>query len=115
MALLFILWAVVAVGKKEQKFGITTQVEKWRTQFHLNEAQVTRLKEIEFEYHGDGNPFGNFRTHSKEEIVAHRAQIRQLLGIQSKTGNSSKELKQLDCDLNVSAPKESVAGTHFEQ
>jgi hypothetical protein len=79
-ALLVILWAVAAISKRDQKIAIAEQVEKWRVQFHLNESQVSGLREIELEYHGDGNPFGNFHSHSAQEMQNHQEQLRRLLG-----------------------------------
>lgn len=40
-----------------QAASVSRTVEKWRSLYHLNDAQVTCIKQIELDFHDSGSPF----------------------------------------------------------
>jgi hypothetical protein len=52
---------------------------RWKQQYRLSDEQVVRLRAVEREYHGSGNPLFS-HTHNSEQRAAHRKQIREILG-----------------------------------
>lgn len=54
-----------------QKSSIARTVERWRLAYGIDEDQASRIRQIEFDYHGTGSPFSIRRNRSREERDAH--------------------------------------------
>ncbi|MEQ1862208.1 MAG: hypothetical protein ABMA13_20010 [Chthoniobacteraceae bacterium] len=49
-------------------------INRWSAEFHLNSEQASRVRAIERNFHGSGNPF-LLRSHSPEEMRAHHQEV----------------------------------------
>lgn len=49
-------------------------LDQMRVEYHLDEDQIARIREMEWEFHGSGNPFTS-PTHTAEEIRQHKLAI----------------------------------------
>ncbi len=65
-----------AVGHREQ---ISRRLESWRIEFGLHNDQMKKLREIEYGFHGSGNPFSEHEP-STAEIEIHDKQVVAAMG-----------------------------------
>lgn len=49
-------------------------IKRWRTDFHLSPEQAERIRAIERNFHGSGNPF-TLPSHTVEEVRLHHGEI----------------------------------------
>ena len=68
--LMFVL-LLVFVSKTRWRNGLDDQLARWKVTYHLNDAVVSHLRQIEFDFHGSGNPFTTPIQHSPLEIKEH--------------------------------------------
>ena len=55
---------------RHQQASLDAEVQRWRSDYHLNEGQARRIRAMEVEFHGNGNPF--FRpAHTQGETREH--------------------------------------------
>jgi hypothetical protein len=57
-------------GTRSQATVFDRRIEKWRTDYHLNQEQARRLRLIEAEFHGSGNPLVR-PAHTMEQLHEH--------------------------------------------
>jgi hypothetical protein len=58
------------VSTRQQRIGIDEQIDRWRRDFHLTEVQAQRIRDIEFQFHGSGNPLTR-PAHTRDETREH--------------------------------------------
>jgi hypothetical protein len=63
-----------------QRGKISQRLESWRTEFGLKEDQVRKLREIELEFHGSGNPFSTLPAHTTAQLSSHDKQVASAMG-----------------------------------
>lgn len=63
-----------------QRGRISQRLELWRTEFGLKVDQMKELKEIEYEFHGSGNPLSESRSPTTAEVALHNQQIASAMG-----------------------------------
>jgi hypothetical protein len=72
--------AILILAMKAQwNRSIDDRLNKWQQSYDLSAETVTRLRRIELEFHGSGNPFTSPIPHSKAEEDAHHEQIASLM------------------------------------
>lgn len=78
------LAAIVAfvffLSKVKWNSSITLQLNKWQRAYRLDDATVDRLRVIEVNFHGNGNPFASPIPHTKEEVAVHLQEMAALMG-----------------------------------
>ena len=58
------------ITTRNQATSLDNLVQRWRTDYHLNDEQARRIRAMEEEFHGNGDPF--FRpAHTREETREH--------------------------------------------
>ncbi|MGE0414962.1 MAG: hypothetical protein AB7Q64_23360 [Verrucomicrobiales bacterium] len=60
--------------------SITLRLDQWRQAYQLDDATVDRLRVIEVNFHGNGNPFTGPIPHTKEEVAVHLQEMASLMG-----------------------------------
>ena len=63
----------------QQTTSISKTVTKWKTTYHINDAQAELIQQIELDFHGNGSPFSIKPTRSKEEKHRHHEEISRLM------------------------------------
>lgn len=77
------IFAVAALGfhfsaTHQQQVAFDELIAKWRVSYHLTDDQARRLRAMEADFHGNGNPF--FRpAHTLEETRAHHRQMADVM------------------------------------
>jgi hypothetical protein len=69
-----VLLCVHLVTTREQSFSIDSAVARWKHEYQLSDEQANRLKKMEFEFHGGGDPFLR-PAHSLEETRTHHQKM----------------------------------------
>jgi len=72
------LFGTVA-GMITQRGALNRQLMQWRASYHLTDQQVARIREIELEFHGNGNPFTSRESGTPEENDAHHLEISRVM------------------------------------
>ena len=67
-------------GMIRERRLVSSRVESWREKFQLDQSQVQRLMDLEYEYHGSGNPFAPQRRFSDVEREDHNLKIAEIMG-----------------------------------
>ncbi len=62
--------------------ALERRLEGWRARHHLTDEQVERVRRLEKEFHGSGNPF-NPPAHTIEEERAHSEALREAMNLPS--------------------------------
>lgn len=65
-----------AVGQRER---ISRRLESWKADYGLHDDQMKKLREIEYGFHGSGNPFSE-QEPSAAEIEIHDKQVVSAMG-----------------------------------
>lgn len=78
------LMAVLALlatigGIAAQNNALDNQLSRWRTRYHLTEEQAARIRQLELEFHGNGNPFTSRESGTPEENDAHHFAISRVM------------------------------------
>ncbi len=63
-----------------QRDLISRRLESWRAEYGLKEHQVRKLREIEYEFHGSGNPFFKSSPPTTPEIARHHKEVASAMG-----------------------------------
>ena len=84
IGLLILLLAIPALvlhfsSIRQQTASISRTVTKWKTTYHINDAQAELIQQIELDFHGNGSPFSIKPTRSKEEKHRHHEEISRLM------------------------------------
>lgn len=74
-----VIWLFILSCLKQQSVAIDRQLQKWKASYHLTDEQVLRLKEIELTFHGNGNPFTNFKAHTPDDTSKHHRYMSTLM------------------------------------
>lgn len=83
LGLLALLFHITCV--QGQKSSIHKTVEKWKMLYHLDETQAGHIRQIEYDFHGNGSPFTARPSHNSEETVRHHAEIAALMSAEDGT------------------------------
>lgn len=62
-----------------QKASISKTVEGWKTTYHINDEQASRIKQIELDFHGNGSPFSIKSSPTREEKHLHHEEISRIM------------------------------------
>lgn len=63
----------------QQTASISRTVTKWKTTYHINDAQAERIKQIELDFHGNGSPFTIKPSRTRDEKHRHHEEISRLM------------------------------------
>lgn len=69
------IWGCIHQHDRE----LNRQMERWRKSYHLTEPQVTKIRELELIFHGNGNPFAFRGKPTRQELDQHHAAISQVM------------------------------------
>ncbi len=56
MPVLMIVVLLFFVSRARWRNGLDAQLARWKVTYHLNDAVVSQLRQIELDFHGSGNP-----------------------------------------------------------
>ncbi len=62
-------------GIIDERAALGRLLEKWTASYHLTGEQADRIRQIEVEFHGNGNPFTSRGSATPEENHAHHLEI----------------------------------------
>ena len=62
----------------QQKTRLDALLKRWRVNYHLNEEQLRRIRGMEEEFHGSGDPFFEPR-HTRVETREHHRQMADVM------------------------------------
>jgi hypothetical protein len=68
----------IGAMKSETARHLDQTINRWRTDFHLTPEQAERVRSIERNFHGTGNPF-TLPSHTAEEVRAHHREIASVM------------------------------------
>lgn len=68
---LMIVVLLFFVSRARWRNGLDDQLARWKVSYHLNDAVVSQLHQIELDFHGSGNPITTPIQHSALEIKDH--------------------------------------------
>ena len=74
--------ALILVGYssvRRHREQIEGRIERWQTEYHLNDDEIRRLKELEYEFHGDGFSILFRGEPSSEKVDLHKADVDDML------------------------------------
>jgi hypothetical protein len=54
---LIVAASVHFVSTRQQRADLDSLIERWRSNYHLNDEQARRIRAMEEDFHGRGNPF----------------------------------------------------------
>ena len=63
----------------KQTASISRTVTKWKTTYHINDAQAELIQQIELDFHGNGSPFSIKPAHTRDEKHRHHEEISRLM------------------------------------
>jgi hypothetical protein len=63
----------------QQTASISKTVTKWKTTYHINDAQAEHIQQIEIDFHGNGSPFSIKPTRTRDEKHRHHEEISRLM------------------------------------
>ena len=63
----------------QQTTSISKTVTKWKTTYHINDAQAELIQQIELDFHGNGSPFSIKPAHTRDEKHRHHEEISRLM------------------------------------
>lgn len=52
---------------------------EWTASYHLTDEQAARIREIEYKFHGNGNPFTSRESGTPEENEAHHLEVSRVM------------------------------------
>ena len=76
---LMLTFLSIMTGIFQQNAAVNNQVAKWKGQFHLTAEQASRIRELELEFHGNGNPFTSRDEGTEAETDAHHQRISRVM------------------------------------
>lgn len=77
MGLLALLATVGGIAAQNK--ALDGQISRWRTLYHLTAEQAARVRQLELEFHGNGNPFTSRESGTPEENDAHHLAISRVM------------------------------------
>lgn len=77
-ALLVFLGAPILRSVMAQRKIVSARLAYWKTQYQLSDAEVERLRKIEFRVHGSGLQFAS-QTRSHQQNQAHKQELSQVM------------------------------------
>ena len=63
----------------QQTTSISKTVTKWKTTYHIKDAQAELIQQIELDFHGNGSPFSIKPARTREEKHRHHEEISRLM------------------------------------
>lgn len=63
----------------QQTASISKTVTKWKTTYHINDAQAELIQQIEIDFHGNGSPFSIKPARTRDEKHRHHEEISRLM------------------------------------
>ena len=72
--------------------SLETRLSQWQRRHHLTDDQVNRLRTIEREYHGSGNPLLT-PAHNLADESAHSLQLREVMKLDPKASAGAPALE----------------------
>lgn len=77
MGVLALIGTVMGIGAQRQ--ALDKQFAKWKTLYHLTDEQAARLRQMELDFHGNGNPFTSRESGTPEENLAHHLKMSRVM------------------------------------
>lgn len=66
-------------GVGQQRKALDKQLAQWKPLYHLTDEQAERIRQIELDFHGNGNPFTSRVSGTPEEDEAHHLEISRVM------------------------------------
>ena len=66
------------VGTRTQAAALDRRIERWKIEYHVDNEQAFRLRAIENEFHGSGNPF-TLPAHTMDEVHEHHRALASVM------------------------------------
>lgn len=63
----------------QQTTSISRTVTKWKTTYHITDAQAELIQQIELDFHGNGSPFSIKPARTRDEKHRHHEEISRLM------------------------------------
>ncbi len=63
----------------QQTASISKTVTKWKTTYHINDAQAELIQQIELDFHGNGSPFSIKPSRTRDEKHRHHEEISRMM------------------------------------
>ena len=63
----------------QQTTSISKTVQKWKTTYHINDAQAELIQQIELDFHGNGSPFSIKPARTRDEKHRHHEEISRMM------------------------------------
>ena len=76
---LMIVVLLFFVSRARWRNGLDDQLARWKVTYHLNDAVVSQLRQIELDFHGSGNPITTPIQHNALEIKEHHDGMAMLM------------------------------------
>lgn len=74
-----VIWLFIIGCVQQQSAHVDERLARWKKKYHLSDEQVVRLREIERNFHGSGNPFTSIGSPSPEEVAEHHRGMSKLM------------------------------------
>ena len=74
IGLISVLYIRISHGQRAFDASLTRTLNRWRPLYHLDDARVNRIREIEIAFHGNGN-FLTKPSRTAEEKLHHHREI----------------------------------------
>ena len=77
MGVLALVGTVMGIGAQRQ--ALDKQFAKWKKTYHLTDEQAARIRQMELDFHGNGNPFTSRDSGTPEENTAHHLEMSRVM------------------------------------
>lgn len=77
--MLFLAAFVTVSGMITQRAALHRVLAAWTVTYHLTPEQADRIREIELNFHGNGNPFTSRESGTPEENDAHHLEVSRVM------------------------------------
>lgn len=78
VAIFVIAGSFVFRSELAERDSLNRTMRAWQAEYHLSEDQVARIRRIEEDFHGTGNPFTQ-PAHSIEQLLDHEPSISRVM------------------------------------
>lgn len=77
--MVFLAAFVTVSGMITQRAALNRMLASWTVSYHLTPEQADRIREIELNFHGNGNPFTSRESGTPEENDAHHLEVSRVM------------------------------------
>lgn len=81
-------------GMIEERAALHRMLMEWTASYHLTAEQAEHIRQLELEFHGNGNPFTSRDSGTPEENDAHHLEISRVMNPEDGTRFVKVMIKQ---------------------